>query len=278
MKDLAKTGRSPMFARLLVESGIDRELAESATIGEAFECAFGYLRQTEFRHEYAYKAALTHKVLLGTHSLNTASMMTEFRVGRCKADVVILNGTGTVYEIKSERDSLSRLERQVDEYRKVFASVNVIVGEKHLAPVLDAVPFDVGVLRLSDRYQISEIRAARNSPDRTDATSIFDVVNSREAGLILKELGYDLPDVPNTRRFQAYLEVFRTIPSAQAHCAMVKVLKKTRTLTHLAPFIQDLPASLQSVALSTKLSNVEFFNLIEVLRAPLAETRGWAVS
>lgn len=278
IKELAKTGRSPMFARLLMESGIDRELSESVTISDAFECAFGYLRQTEFRHEYAYKAALTHKVLLGTHSLNTASMMTEFRVGRCKADVVILNGTGTVYEIKSERDSLSRLELQIDEYRKVFASVNVIVGENHLASVLDVVPSDVGVLTLSGRYQISEIRAAHNAPGRTDAASIFDIVSMREAGLILKDLGYDIPDVPNTRRYRAYLEVFKAIPAAQAHRAMVKVLKKTRTLTHLAPFIQDLPASLQSVALSTKISNIEFRNLIEVLGSSLAEAKGWAVS
>lgn len=267
-----------MFARLLAESGIGRELTDSMTVSDAFECAFGYLRQTEFRHEYAYKAALTHKILLGTHSLNTASMMTEFRVGRCKADVVILNGTGTIYEIKSERDSLSRLERQIDEYRKVFASVNVIVGENHLAAVLDTVPSDVGVLRLSGRYQISEIQAAQNVPGRTDSTSIFDVINIREASLILRDLGYDLPDVPNTQRYQAYLKVFRTIPSTQAHCAMVKVLKKTRTLTHLAPFIQDLPASLQSVALSTKISNIEFGNLIEVLRVPLAEAKGWAVN
>ncbi|MGR3370186.1 MAG: sce7726 family protein [Sagittula sp.] len=278
IKELAKTGQSPMFARLLVESGIDGELTESVTIGEAFECAFGYLRQAEFRHEYAYKAALTHRVLLGTHSLNTASMITEFRVGRCKADVVILNGTGTVYEIKSERDSLTRLERQIEEYRKVFASVNVIVGENHLASILDAVPSDVGILRLSGRYQISEIRAAQNIPDRTSAANIFDVVSMREAGLILKDLGYDLPDVPNTRRYQAYLEVFRTITSAEVHRAMVKVLKKTRTLTHLAQFIQELPASLQSVALSTKISNVEFGNLIEVLNVPLAEAKGWAAS
>lgn len=277
VKDLAKSGRSSMFSRLLVESGIDRELADGATIGEAFECAFGYLRQTEFRHEYAYKAALAHKVLLGTHSLNTASMMTEFRVGRCKADVVILNGTGTVYEIKSERDSLRRLEGQIDEYRKVFASVNVIVGGNHLASVLDAVPSDVGVQTLSGRYQISEIRAAKDVPSRTNAASIFDVVTAREAGLILRDLGFDLPNVPNTLRYHAYLEVFRSIPSAQAHCAMVKVLKKTRALTHLAPFIQELPISLQSIALSTKMSKVEFNNLVSVLRAPLLEAKGWAV-
>lgn len=74
------------------------------------------------------------------------------------------------------------------------------------------------------------------------------------------------------------MEVFRTIASAEVHRAMVKVLKKTRTLTHLAQFIQELPASLQSVALSTKISNVEFGNLIEVLNVPLAEAKGWAAS
>jgi hypothetical protein len=263
---------------LLVESGIDRELSESVKIGEVFECAFGYLRQIEFRHEYAYKAALTHKVLLGTHSLNTASMMTEFRVGRCKADVVILNGTGTVYEIKSERDSLTRLERQIIEYRKVFASVNVIVGDNHLPAVLDAVPSDVGVLRLSGRYQISEIRAAQNAPERTDSASIFDVVSAREAALILTELGFDLPDVPNTRRYQAYREIFCGLSPLEVHGAMVKVLKRTRTLTHLAPFMKELPTSLQSVALSSKISNVEFGNLIRVLRMPLGTAKGWAAS
>ncbi|MEI9986083.1 MAG: sce7726 family protein [Aliidongia sp.] len=53
--------------------------------------------------------SVTQKILMGKHSLRTASMLNEFRAGSCKADLVILNGTATVYEIKSERDSLTRL-------------------------------------------------------------------------------------------------------------------------------------------------------------------------
>ncbi len=278
IRELAKSGRSPMFARLLDESGIGSLLDDDDSVAAAFERAFSFLRQKDFRHEYAYKAALTHKVLLGTHSLKTASMITEFRVGRCKADVVILNGTGTVYEIKSERDSLSRLERQIDEYRKVFASVNVIVGENHLDEVLCTIPADVGVLKLSGRYQISEIRAAENIPSRTESTKVYDAISTREAGLIIKHYGYKLPEVPNTQRYRAYFEIFRRIPPEDAHYAMVKVLKKTRTLTHLAPYIHDLPVSVQSVALSTKISKVEFSKLIEVLGMSLGEAKGWAAS
>lgn len=49
-----------------------------------FDAAFSLLQREGYRHEYIYKAALTHKILLGKHSLHTASMITEFRVGECK--------------------------------------------------------------------------------------------------------------------------------------------------------------------------------------------------
>jgi len=88
-------------------------------------------------------------------------MLTEFRVGECKADLAILNGTSTVYEVKSERDSLSRLERQVAAYAKVFASVYVIAAETHVSAVIASVPKDVGVLCLNGRYQISPVREPR---------------------------------------------------------------------------------------------------------------------
>src|SRR4029453_5364083 len=97
-----------------------------------FDAAFAVLKKGGLRDEYIYKAALTHRVLLGKHSLKTASMLTEFRAGDCKADISILNGTTTVFEIKSERDSLTRLARQIENYKRVFASVFVIGGENYV--------------------------------------------------------------------------------------------------------------------------------------------------
>jgi hypothetical protein len=178
VRELARKGRSPVFARLAAQSRLPDLVTGSAYVYDIFECAFALLKTEGLRDEYIYKAALTQKVLLGKHSLQTASMLNEFRVGDCKADLAILNGTSTVYEIKSERDSLTRLEKQVASYSKVFSRVYVIAGEQHIESVLRLIPADVGVLRLNQRYQISEVRVAEDRPDRTSAAAIFDAIRT----------------------------------------------------------------------------------------------------
>ena len=275
LKELARKGQSALFARLLNESGLNNYLDDSDTVGSVFDKAFNILKNRTHRHEYVYKAAIAHKILLGTHSLKTASMLTEFRVRDCKADVAILNGTGTVYEIKSERDSLSRLEKQIKTYRQVFASVNVIVGQNHLEDVVATLPSDVGIMTLGDRYRIHTVRKAIDDPGRTNSTSIFDAITLKEAATIMNNLGLEIPAVPNTLRYTAFENVFRTIDPSMAHRQMVGVLKTTRRQTHLEPILAKLPSSLQSAALTTKLKGDEFTRLIGVMPLPIADTHSW---
>lgn len=105
-QEMAKKGRSALFKRLLDQTDVVERCHSDATVGDAFNSAFKVLQTAGLRDEYIYRAAVTKKILMGKHSLRTASMLNEFRAGSCKADLVILNGTATVYEIKSERDSL----------------------------------------------------------------------------------------------------------------------------------------------------------------------------
>jgi hypothetical protein len=129
IREMARKGKSPMFTRLAKQSCLPDTLSSADRVRTLFEAAFSLLKRTGYRHEYIYKAALTHNILLGRHSLHTASLLNEFRVGACKADLAILNGTATVYEVKSERDSLARLERQVAAYATVFAKIYVIAAD-----------------------------------------------------------------------------------------------------------------------------------------------------
>jgi hypothetical protein len=126
----------------VIQSQLFGSISLSKRVYAILDAAFSLLRREGYRHEYIYKADLTHKILLGKHSLHTASMINEFRVGDCKVDVAILNGTATVYEVKSERDSLARLERQIAAYATVFAKVYVIASESHIRAVLNmCLPF-----------------------------------------------------------------------------------------------------------------------------------------
>lgn len=276
IKELARDGASSMFTRLARQSAMFEELGSGHAVADLFEAAFALLHKRANRHEYIYKAALTHKVLLGTHSLQTASMLTEFRVGECKADVAILNGTGTVYEIKSERDSLSRLPRQVEAYKSVFAKVYVIAGENHVRAVTDSVASEVGILLLSGRNQISTVREAADEPDRTSPLSILQSVRISEAKVILELLGIEVPVVPNTAMFGVLRDIFDGLDPVAVHGAMVKGLKKTRNLLPLAELVDSLPHSLQTAALTVPMRKSDHSRLAMACRTPLSVAATWA--
>jgi hypothetical protein len=273
---MARTGKSPLFARLASQSHLLKSLSASDHVYNLFDTAFTFLKREGFRHEYIYKAALTQRILLGKHSLQTASMLNEFRVGDCKADVAILNGTATVYEVKSERDSLSRLERQVDAYAKVFARVYVISAENHIESVINLVPKDVGVLRLNSRHRISTVREAADRPERTSSAAIFDSIRTLEARLILQERGVSIPYAPNTEISSVLRRLFIKLDPCEAHHGMVQVLKKTRNLLPLSDLIAQLPTSLQTAALSIPLRKLDHTRLVSAVNTSLKDARAWA--
>lgn len=275
IRELARKGRSPLFARLANESSLLDITAPREPVRNLFESAFSLLKRKNYRHEYIYKAAITHKVLLGVHSLQTAVMLNEFRVGISKADAVILNGTSTVYEIKSERDSLTRLKQQLSSYRKVFAKVNIITGENHLNAVLALAPQDVGVLLLTDRFQISTIREAVDSPDRIIPEAIFNSIQLYEAKKILKKMGIEIPKLPNTKIHQALRAQFAALTPSDAHDGMVKVLRETRSLSLFAEFIKAFPHSLQAAVLSAPLRKQDYARLLGTMDTPISEALKW---
>lgn len=275
-QELAKKGRSSLFRRLLDQTRVAGRCAEHATVGDAFDAAFSILKVAGLRDEYVYKAALTHKILMGKHSLRTAAMLNEFRAGSCKADLVILNGTSTVYEIKSERDSLARLINQVENYKRVFASVNVVVGERHVESVQLVLPEDVGILCLSRRYRIATVRDAVDCPERICPVTVFESLRSIEAGAILKALGIAVPAVPNTQRHAAMRALFADIDPVVLHRELVRTLKRTRDLAPLTTLVDRLPRSLHAAALSIPVRRADHDRIVQAITTPLGASMAWA--
>ncbi len=275
-REMGKKGRSPLFSRLIKLTELPARCSSDATVADVFESAFNVLNTAGLRDEYVYRAALTRKVLMGKHSLRTACMLHEFRAGSCKADLAILNGTATVYEIKSERDSLSRLSNQIANYKKVFAKIYVIAGADHVPSVIEVVPSDIGVLMLSPRYQISTVREAEERPDRICPATVFESLRSAEASAILKELGVEMPEVPNTQRHAVMREHFSRLDPASVHRSMVETLKRSRDLAPLSALVEKLPRSLHAAALSIKIPRTDHERVVEAVSTPLQSAMAWA--
>lgn len=276
IREMARRGRSPLFARLARQSNLLDSVACSNCVYDFFDVAFSLLKRSGFRDEYIYKAALAHKILLGRHSLQTACMLSEFRVSECKADLVILNGTSTVYEVKSERDSLQRLKRQVAAYLSVFARVYVIAAEDHVAAIRTLVPEDVGIVCLNRRHQISTIREAADNPARTSSVAIFNSLRTLEAKMILASHGVPIPQLPNTELHCALRRLFQQLSPRDAHDGMVEALKQTRNLMPLSALLSQLPKSLHMAALSVPLRKADHSRLVAAVNTRLDDAVQWA--
>ena len=276
IQELARQGKSPMLGRLVAEGSISDLVAPSDPVRNLFDAAFELLQFKQHRHEYIYKSAITHKVLLGRHSLRTAVMLSEFRVGDRKADVVILNGSSAAYEIKSERDRLDRLQDQITAYMEVFSVVNVVAGENHLSAVKDAVPEDAGILLLNNRFQISTIREAVDDRRRVLPFVIFESLRLHEAREILEFCGVEVPKVPNTQERSVLHERFLRLKPQEAHDGMVHVLRKARSLTPLVDLVREMPLSLHAACVSTKIRKQDHLKLVSALDTPVTEVLSWA--
>jgi hypothetical protein len=203
-------------------------------------------------------------------------MLNEFRVGECKADLVILNGTATVYEVKSERDSLQRLQRQVAAYSRVFARVYVLAADTHVPAIQKMVSDEVGLLCLTPRYQISTIREALDRTERISPTAVFDSLRTKEAKMLLLSRGIAIPQVPNTALHSVLRTLFLKLNPREAHEGMVEVLKESRNLVPLSALVSQLPKSLHMAALSVPLRKTDHSRLVAAVNTPLQDAMEWA--
>lgn len=211
------------------------------TVGSVFDFCYGLLCK-QYRNEYYYKNAIANKILVGRHSVNTSTMFTEFRVGTSKADCVIVNGISTCYEIKTDYDNLGRLKSQMHSYLKIFDKVNVVVSDKYMAAVLDAVPKEVGVILLNKRGAFREVRSASLIQTPIDVSVLMRSLRREEYVSLVKSLFGGLPAISNTEIFRECERLLVSASNDRVREEFRKVIRRTRALDK--DFILSLPASL----------------------------------
>ena len=238
------------------------------TYQDLFEFCYGHLLKN-YRNEYVYKNAIANNILLGIHTLNTSFMLQEFRIGTCKADTIVLNGTSNVYEIKTELDSLDRLQNQVNTYLQVFDMVHVITFPGQSQKIEKFVPENVGLMELKQRGNISTIRKAESGKRNISPALLFDCLRKSEYKAILIKHYGSAPDVPNTKEYQACKELFVKMPPEVAHDLAVVQLKKRGDSLLVKDFVQSVPSYFKSLSLQARFSQKETQQLSRLLETEL---------
>lgn len=187
-----------------------------------------------YRNEYIYKNTLLNKLLLGRHSINTTTALTEVPVEKSKADFILINGKAVVYEIKTELDTLDRLTGQVLDYYKAFENVCVITSDSNYNKVLSLLKdTNVGVCTLTKRNTFSTKKEPISDNTKLDLDSMFKILRKQEyENILIKHFG-ELPLTKPVEYYKTCLKLFKEIDINLAYNYMVMELKKRISISEI---------------------------------------------
>ena len=189
--------------------------------------------KNNYRNEYFYKNTLLNKLLLGVHSINTTTALTEVPIAKSKADFVLINGKAVVYEIKTELDNLERLSSQIDDYYKAFDHVAVVTFEKNLLQlqkVLDSIDKPVGIYVLRKNGKLGTIHKPQRYIEDLNKEIIFKLLRKNEYENIITHYYGCLPEVSQFKYYTACKQLFLEIPLEESYLYVLKNLKKRMQL------------------------------------------------
>ncbi len=115
----------------------------------------------------------------------------EFGCKEARADIAVISDLMHCYEIKSGRDSLTRLARQIPAYGAIFDRVTIVTEAAHLARARSIIPSWWGILEAKKKAEsvlLREVRKPRENRTKCNA-KLARMLWKREAYSLLRERG-----------------------------------------------------------------------------------------
>lgn len=114
------------------------------------------------------------------------------RHGAARIDIALVNGIIHGYELKSDKDNLRRLPRQMQIYNSVLDRITLVTTDRHAEPAMRLIPRWWGIKiagRSScDVLEFSDLREASDNPS-LDIFAVSKLLWREEALTLLDEFG-----------------------------------------------------------------------------------------
>lgn len=109
-------------------------------------------------------------------------------LGQSRVDIAVINGRITGYEIKSERDTLTRLPGQVELYSRVLDEAWIVTSRKHALRMQEHVPPWWGILEAVQEeslVRLLQVQQPHENP-QVDPYSVAQLIWREEAFAVLE--------------------------------------------------------------------------------------------
>lgn len=265
-KDVFKYGQSNYFLEKLSVTRKPMGVRKDSKVKNIITKAYQHL-SINYRNEYLYKNIISNKLLLEMHDLDHASIINEFRVANSIADIVIVNGTNTIYEIKTELDSPDKLRKQIVDYKKISPKINLVTHHSLVEKYNDLLGREngVGLISLAEDNSFDIIRESKSDTfGLCVKTMMATLTKSEYAEIIIDHFGY-LPKVSNIRFYKECQIMAEQLNPEKFHTFMLSKLRKRKIVKSKLIKSTRTPSELTHICLSLNPSKAEYENLYNFL-------------
>ncbi|WP_396152359.1 sce7726 family protein [Flavobacterium sp.] len=221
-----------------------------------------HILEKKYPNEYVLKNEFLNKWLKKELGTNNSVIFNEFRIGKAIADLAMFNGVSKVFEIKTILDKEYRLSNQINEYKKIFNEVYIIVP-KVLLSKYSSYDNSVGIISFDSCSKEFELIQKAKRINNIDSNTLMEVLHTKEYLEISKAYFGQLPEMNAFNQFDICKELISKIPQNDLNNLFLSTIKK-RNINN--QFFNKVNNEFNQICLSLNLKKQERDNLINSLK------------
>lgn len=222
--------------------------------------------ERHYQNEYVLKNSFLTEWLIKELGQANSKVYSEYRVGSAIADLAMFNGVSKVFEIKTEYDTDSRLKLQLENYRKAFNQIFLIIPETKLH-FFEKYDSTIGIITYK-RSQTQKFTLYRNAINdlEIDVETVMHILHTIEYKAIVKSFLGELPKMTSFNQFDICGDIIKHIPNQELNRLFIEQMKKRNFENVLSSRNYKI---FNQLGLALKLNKSAMKGLIDNVKSPL---------
>jgi len=218
--------------------------------------------EKHYPNEYILKNEFLTQWLKKELGNSKSIIFNELRIGKAIADLAMFNGKSKVFEIKTILDKEYRLSNQLQEYKKLFNEVYIVVPYELLSKYLE---FDknIGIITYDSNSNYFELIQKSVFESHIDVDVLMEVLHTKEYLDIVRKYFDDIPEMNSFTQFNICKKLIAKIPNKELNELFISKMKE-RNINNL--FFHKINREFNQICLSLNLEKSERDNLIKKLK------------
>ena len=222
--------------------------------------------EQHYQNEYVIKNSFLNEWLIRELGKTDSIVFNEFRVGDAIADLVMFNGVSKAFEIKTEYDTDQRLDLQLQNYRRAFNQIYLIVPETKLN-IYDKYDSDIGLITYKGQVKnkFCKHREAVGNME-IDPETIMHIFHTSEYKKVVKAYYGELPEMTSFNQFKICSQLIAEIPAEELNHYFIEQMK-SRKMENC--YSERYFREFNQLFLALKMKKLTRKKLLDNLKAPL---------